>query len=79
MYKMESIHTGKNIISQDHYADNELNSHYKHSIPEGEREMLEDTNLKIRGNVMHEWMLIAQAFAGPPASGPKAGERAIVI
>ena len=44
-----------------------------------QRRHVEDTNLKIRGNVMHEWMLIAQAFAGPPASGPKAGERAIVI
>ena len=40
-----------------------------------QRRHVEDTNLKITGDVMHDWMLIAQAFAGPPTTGPKPGER----
>ena len=44
-----------------------------------QRRHVEDTNLKITGDAMHEWMLIAQAFAGPPASGPKPGERVTAV
>lgn len=40
-----------------------------------QRRHVDDTNLTIEGSVMREWMLIAQAFAGPPATGPKPGER----
>ncbi|MGD2269276.1 MAG: TIGR03084 family metal-binding protein [Desulfobacterales bacterium] len=41
-----------------------------------QRRHLDDTRLKIEGDAMRQWMQIAQAFAGPPATGPKAGERA---
>ncbi len=40
-----------------------------------QRRHVEDTDLKVEGEVMRQWMLIAQAFAGPPADGPKPGER----
>jgi uncharacterized protein (TIGR03084 family) len=40
-----------------------------------QRRHVEDTDLKVEGHVAREWMLIAQAFAGPPAKGPKPGER----
>jgi uncharacterized protein (TIGR03084 family) len=33
----------------------------------------DDTGLEIRGDVAAEWMKIAQAFAGPPDSGPPPG------
>jgi len=38
-----------------------------------QRRHVEDTKLDITGAIAREWMLIAQAFAGPPASGPAAG------
>ena len=38
-----------------------------------QRRHVADTNLECVGPVVHQWMLIAQAFAGPPANGPKAG------
>jgi uncharacterized protein (TIGR03084 family) len=41
-----------------------------------QRRHVDDTRLKIEGDVMRQWMHIAQAFAGPPATGPKPGERA---
>ncbi len=44
-----------------------------------QRRHVDDTNLKITGDVMHDWMLIAQAFAGPPATGPKPGERVSAV
>lgn len=33
-----------------------------------------DTNLEVRGPAAEEWMGIAQAFAGPPGQGRRAGE-----
>ena len=38
-----------------------------------QRRHVDDTNLAVTGATARQWMLIAQAFAGPPASGPKAG------
>jgi len=40
-----------------------------------QRRHVDDTNLEIKGNVMRNWMLIAQAFAGPPVTGPEPGQR----
>lgn len=40
-----------------------------------QRRHVEDTDLEVEGDVVREWMLIAQAFAGPPAKGPTPGER----
>ena len=42
-----------------------------------QRRHVEDTALVTDGDVAQSWMLIAQAFAGPPATGPKPGERVI--
>jgi uncharacterized protein (TIGR03084 family) len=44
-----------------------------------QRRHVDDTNLEVIGNVMRDWMLIAQAFAGPPVTGPKPGERATTV
>ncbi len=44
-----------------------------------QRRHVDDTNLKITGDVMRDWMLIAQAFAGPTATGPKPGQRATTV
>jgi uncharacterized protein (TIGR03084 family) len=41
-----------------------------------QRRHVDDTDLQVEGDVVRNWMLIAQAFAGPPATGPKPGERA---
>ena len=38
-----------------------------------QRRHLEDTRLEVTGDVARNWMLIAQAFAGPPTDGPKPG------
>ena len=35
------------------------------------RRHVDDTHLIVKGSVAREWMIIAQAFAGPPADGPK--------
>ena len=40
-----------------------------------QRRHVDDTDLKVAGDVVRHWMFIAQAFAGPPAQGPKPGER----
>jgi uncharacterized protein (TIGR03084 family) len=40
-----------------------------------QRRHVDDTGLKVTGDVMRDWMLIAQAFAGPPTTGPKPGKR----
>ena len=40
-----------------------------------QRRHVDDTDLKVEGDLVRNWMLIAQAFAGPPAQGPKPGER----
>ena len=40
-----------------------------------QRRHVDDTRLEVKGDVVRNWMLIAQAFAGPPANGPKSGER----
>jgi uncharacterized protein (TIGR03084 family) len=38
-----------------------------------QRRHVDDTKLEVTGATARQWMLIAQAFAGPPASGPEAG------
>jgi uncharacterized protein (TIGR03084 family) len=38
-----------------------------------QRRHVEDTDLVTTGDVAHEWMRLAQAFAGPPAMGPGPG------
>jgi uncharacterized protein (TIGR03084 family) len=42
-----------------------------------QRRHVDDTQLQVKGDVARNWMLIAQAFAGPPVQGPKPGERVI--
>jgi uncharacterized protein (TIGR03084 family) len=39
-----------------------------------QRRHLDDTALDVQGPVATEWMSIAQAFAGPPGAGRKAGQ-----
>jgi hypothetical protein len=34
-----------------------------------QRRHLDDTHLVLEGPIAHEWMAIAQAFAGPPGPG----------
>ncbi|MBU2550644.1 MAG: TIGR03084 family protein [Proteobacteria bacterium] len=41
-----------------------------------QRRHLEDTALEVKGDTARNWMLIAQAFAGPPVTGPQPGVRA---
>ena len=43
-----------------------------------QRRHVDDTRLEVTGDVARNWMLIAQAFAGPPVDGPKPGERATI-
>jgi uncharacterized protein (TIGR03084 family) len=38
-----------------------------------QRRHYQDTQLKVKGEVARQWMELAQAFAGPPAEGPRAG------
>lgn len=40
-----------------------------------QRRHVDDTRLEVKGDVARNWMLIAQAFAGPPVDGPNPGER----
>ena len=40
-----------------------------------QRRHVDDTQLEVSGDTARDWMLKAQAFAGPPTDGPKAGER----
>jgi uncharacterized protein (TIGR03084 family) len=40
-----------------------------------QRRHVDDTQLEVTGETARNWMLNAQAFAGPPTDGPKAGER----
>ena len=40
-----------------------------------QRRHMEDTQLEVTGDVARNWMLIAQAFAGPPVDGPRPGKR----
>jgi uncharacterized protein (TIGR03084 family) len=40
-----------------------------------QRRHVDDTSLEVNGDVARNWMLIAQAFAGPAVTGPKPGER----
>ena len=40
-----------------------------------QRRNVDDTRLKISGDIALDWMLKAQCFAGPATDGPKAGER----
>ena len=42
-----------------------------------QRRHVDDTRLEVTGDVARNWMLIAQAFAGPPVDGPKPGERVL--
>ena len=39
-----------------------------------QRRHVDDTGLEVSGEIAHEWMGIAQAFAGPPGPGRKAGQ-----
>jgi hypothetical protein len=36
---------------------------------------IEDTALRVSGEVAHEWMSLAQCFAGPPVDPPAPGSR----
>ncbi|MBT6092581.1 MAG: TIGR03084 family protein [Acidimicrobiaceae bacterium] len=38
-----------------------------------QRRHLEDTGLKVNGDVVRDWLVRAQAFAGPPTDGPGPG------
>jgi uncharacterized protein (TIGR03084 family) len=40
-----------------------------------QRRHVDDTTLVVRGDAARDWMLNAQAFAGPPTEGPHAGAR----
>jgi uncharacterized protein (TIGR03084 family) len=40
-----------------------------------QRRNVADTGIVSEGDVARQWMTIAQAFAGPPETGPKPGER----
>lgn len=40
-----------------------------------QRRHADDTALSTDGETARQWMLVAQAFAGPPTTGPSAGER----
>jgi uncharacterized protein (TIGR03084 family) len=40
-----------------------------------QRRHVDDTQLEVTGDTARNWMLNAQAFAGPPTDGPKPGER----
>jgi uncharacterized protein (TIGR03084 family) len=42
-----------------------------------QRRHVDDTALQVKGDTARNWMHIAQAFAGPPVTGPKPGERVI--
>jgi uncharacterized protein (TIGR03084 family) len=39
-----------------------------------QRRHVNDTNLEIAGPVAHQWMTVAQAFAGPPGPGRRPGQ-----
>ena len=39
-----------------------------------QRRHVDDTHLEVSGEIAHEWMGIAQAFAGPPGPGRQAGQ-----
>lgn len=39
-----------------------------------QRRHVDDTALEMTGSLARQWMLIAQAFAGPPGEGPKPGQ-----
>jgi uncharacterized protein (TIGR03084 family) len=40
-----------------------------------QRRHVDDTDLRVVGDVAYDWMTKAQAFAGAPTTGPAAGER----
>jgi uncharacterized protein (TIGR03084 family) len=40
-----------------------------------QRRHVDDTMLVVRGDAARDWMLKAQAFAGPPTDGPRPGTR----
>lgn len=42
-----------------------------------QRRHVADTALAVTGDVAQDWMLKAQCFAGPPADGPKPGQRTV--
>ncbi len=42
-----------------------------------QRRHIDDTSLVTTGEIARQWMLVAQAFAGPPTTGPAAGERLV--
>jgi uncharacterized protein (TIGR03084 family) len=44
-----------------------------------QRRHVDDTRLELDGAGARQWMEIAQCFAGPPETGPAAGERAVAF
>ena len=38
-----------------------------------QRRHLDDTDLEVVGDAARDWLLLAQAFAGPPSDGPDSG------
>lgn len=42
-----------------------------------QRRHIDDTALSTEGETARQWMLVAQAFAGPATTGPPAGERLV--
>lgn len=44
-----------------------------------QRRHVEDTGLIVKGDAASSWMLIAQAFAGPPQDSPEPGSRIVIL
>ncbi|SVE14234.1 uncharacterized protein METZ01_LOCUS467088, partial [marine metagenome] len=44
-----------------------------HVVTQGRH--IQDVNLTVSGDVAHQWMAIAQCFAGPPENPPEPGSR----
>ena len=44
-----------------------------------QRRHIDDTALTATGDIARKWMRVAQAFAGPPTTGPAPGERLVEI
>ena len=44
-----------------------------HVVTQGRH--IQDVNLTVCGDVAHEWMAVAQCFAGPPENPPEPGSR----
>ena len=44
-----------------------------------QRRHVDDTQLKVTGEIARDWMLKAQCFAGPATDGPKPGDRVVKL